>query len=1224
MLMTPAEFVLSRDRDAYATIRGYVYQVDLTLCRWIDLTENQHLEVECGEDIDLVTLSINATSTDEAARFLEQVKHRAHDISLRNPAALEALSNAIEHRSANPKLELRFCFTTNASITTERPCPFPNKTAGINLWEQIRRGQLKGALLSKAKKSLSQFLSKSLRPNSVDKEQWESFQTAISEPSLSSFTDLISRFEWSTSNPGALSVSLDLRDLLVQRGFAAAPAEADQLYQRLFLYVFKRLCQEGRKLLTRDELKVQLSAQTISNSDHSILNRLNECFRFLEKRVDQVESAVAAVTDGLHQLVLMTGINATLLQGPQSIDLALPPLNVQISLRTDTVNRLEGIFSKLVWAAIWGASDTGKSQLALLLVKQGGNCVGWVRFGNSMASEEASGILDRALESLGGSTRPESAMNLYQRACGRIGAGRVIVLDDLPRMHGDDPLVQRLALLGEICRETGTHLLSTSQHPLPSRLRSGLGPAVIEELAAPMLTESETSDTLAAHGAPNDLLVESAVRMIHTLTEGHPLLVSLASEYLREKCWKFEADEISGLLKGEHTGLIADEILDRIVTSLSAPPRELLYRLTLPTGAFMFDVVRAVSDVSPVIEQPREQLNRLLGAWVQRDAERQFVVSPLVRTIGSENISQTTRTACHSALAQLIVSQEMTIYQAHAAIIHFVQAESFDRAGSLFLFLLEQARTLKSGLDIGPLRMMWSSTRLPDGMSLGVKLAARSLQLAVLPKYHCPIDFVLADLDRLLASNTESPGWAVLMVGVFASFALIDSDPDRALKYVSLALRQSDFHGPDGAILTLSEGRQFEEVLWFAVPGLKTAERLSKWITILEQLPKERRQAFLKQEDALLGCVVLASRLWVAEAEKSAGEQNWEMVLAAIHDLKARAKALEEGVLEAAAIRSLLAVYGEYVHNLQPAIAIATEALDRLAAVPAARFLIAGMLARQYVFAQRIDEARPVIALACEQAVTEFPHEMMLNLLCASRCFGAIDVNRAVEYAAEAVRLARSDERIPVIEAARAGAELTTAIFLRSASQDGAIAAFAQWSDTASWLVGCQDDSDEWKDLFVVFLHQTGFLTSMAASGRSPETVDSGEKYTAPSRGVFLRSSPERLEYYSSSHLSALMWLLYQYAEAAGDSRSAAYWLGQVSTHTDPAVLRWVEASAGRDSIPHLVTACRFSDAIDAALRYCHAVIVFNTDPVPTIAVLRAYPKTGLPVNVYLCEICAT
>src|SRR4051812_264458 len=101
-------FHLPRDRDAWGIIRGYVYQVDLTIERWLALEPGQVLALEQGEDIDLVTRSLAADDPGEQERLLEQVKHRDSPLTLRVPAAVGALACAVEHRRANPGLTLLF------------------------------------------------------------------------------------------------------------------------------------------------------------------------------------------------------------------------------------------------------------------------------------------------------------------------------------------------------------------------------------------------------------------------------------------------------------------------------------------------------------------------------------------------------------------------------------------------------------------------------------------------------------------------------------------------------------------------------------------------------------------------------------------------------------------------------------------------------------------------------------------------------------------------------------------------------------------------------------------------------------------------------------------------------------------------------------------------------------------------------------------------------------
>jgi hypothetical protein len=47
-------FQPGRGQDAYFTIRGFVHQVEITLCRWLELSDGEALVLEHGEDIDLI------------------------------------------------------------------------------------------------------------------------------------------------------------------------------------------------------------------------------------------------------------------------------------------------------------------------------------------------------------------------------------------------------------------------------------------------------------------------------------------------------------------------------------------------------------------------------------------------------------------------------------------------------------------------------------------------------------------------------------------------------------------------------------------------------------------------------------------------------------------------------------------------------------------------------------------------------------------------------------------------------------------------------------------------------------------------------------------------------------------------------------------------------------------------------------------------------------------
>ena len=87
-------FNLSHDRDAWGAIRGYVYQVHRTIDRWLSLQTNEILALEHGEDIDIVTRSLNANDLAERARLLEQIGSSDKSLTLHKPKALGTIALA--------------------------------------------------------------------------------------------------------------------------------------------------------------------------------------------------------------------------------------------------------------------------------------------------------------------------------------------------------------------------------------------------------------------------------------------------------------------------------------------------------------------------------------------------------------------------------------------------------------------------------------------------------------------------------------------------------------------------------------------------------------------------------------------------------------------------------------------------------------------------------------------------------------------------------------------------------------------------------------------------------------------------------------------------------------------------------------------------------------------------------------------------------------------------
>src|ERR1700722_10833374 len=90
-----------RNRDAHATFAGFVFQVNVTTLDWLELLPGQRLELEAGEDIDLIQEAA-ALGLNDLSR-LQQVKQlRKKRLSLRSDDALEEIANFCEHRRSKP------------------------------------------------------------------------------------------------------------------------------------------------------------------------------------------------------------------------------------------------------------------------------------------------------------------------------------------------------------------------------------------------------------------------------------------------------------------------------------------------------------------------------------------------------------------------------------------------------------------------------------------------------------------------------------------------------------------------------------------------------------------------------------------------------------------------------------------------------------------------------------------------------------------------------------------------------------------------------------------------------------------------------------------------------------------------------------------------------------------------------------------------------------------
>ena len=281
------EFNIQPGRDAQPTIDGFVFQVNVTILHWLDLTDGEHLELEAGEDIDLVR---RETKRDASGidRTVEQVHKPARAITLRSRKTIQAIANFCGHRSSNPGQVLKFRFLTTAKAGREQGWPSP----GIETWEALRQGQLSAEDQLTAIEQIRKLLNVREKPRGVSATAWESFRALVSDPQAETLAALIRDFEWvmGTGDPQAFEADACRRLSEIQPG--RSPAVITRTFTHLFAYVFRVLCQKGKKELTAEGLQAELRSPSITEEDLTIAERLLQRMDVIEDRLTVVEDTV--------------------------------------------------------------------------------------------------------------------------------------------------------------------------------------------------------------------------------------------------------------------------------------------------------------------------------------------------------------------------------------------------------------------------------------------------------------------------------------------------------------------------------------------------------------------------------------------------------------------------------------------------------------------------------------------------------------------------------------------------------------------------------------------------------------------------------------------------------------------------------------------------------------------------------------------------------------------
>lgn len=1239
--MTVGLLVLERERDAWAAIRGFVYQVDQSIDRWLDLDEHGALQLEAGEDIDYVS---GALSGDVAAidRLLEQVKHRETNVTLRSTASREAVANFFEHRRLNPTVNLAFRFTTTARIGRERDTPLPGKMPGIHAWRGIQQLLFQGEEREVILDGIRHLLTGAKAPPEYPDAAWERFQSWLKTAPANDFEAFIKEFEWAVASTESPSLAKRIGERLKTLGHAVDDAAGQRIYEHLFVYVFRLLSSHGVKQLTRSDLVRAVGAG--SAQDSFLVGQLHHLHARLSSQVETLERTVGVITTEIAEVVTgLASISARVLRtelgipaGSTIIDikrlappLTEPPEAPYSSPRSGTLNRLIPPNSPVPSVvALYGAQASGKSQLALRLARRLGERRVWIPFLGTAQDRAAERLVGAALAATGESTPTSEAwVELCDALVTKVD---VVVLDDIPWFRPGDDFGTRLTVLMDAAARRSGHIITTSVGRL-SALSAVVGHHGLLNELVPSLSVGEVIDVMRARGAADKVGMDTVAHLIHGVTFGHPVLVQAVAEYLGRQSWSVSDDTLHALFGKRYAHAVDDETISALLQSVSdSDTRMLLYRLTIADLEFERNDVDVVAAAPPPIDRSAERFSTVLGPWVEATGAGRYRVSQLVRTLGPVEVSAETQRVCHADLGRRILGrQQLSETDALSAIAHFSAAHEFDETAGVMiqgLHALMQAERVPSQVA-----RLWSGLVVPQAARSPLRLQAFALQAVVAKKSGIDTAAALRGAEEILLDDAALPSWAVFAAGLTIAIAFAVDDAVIAAPFMARALSEwPNIPADMRDSLTaprLSPSLGVHVLALLVGAGVHDAAGLTAWLDALEALPGDIRESALGSPLAREVADVVFGRIAMNEWNVPARERQWGAAANVLAEAATRARGINARALEGGATGCEISCRFEAGERIAAIVAGATASVNHLSGHPEAVFLVA-----KHVGLGAYDRGDRVIALewlgiaARQEGGASATDRVHVHIRLSDVLMGA-DSAAAVAHAERAIDAARNDR--PVFKEL---AELSEAVAPRGSEFSTLVIQTLAELSTAKWLSGdrigsactigdvidrllnAPRDDDEWRALFARVGHASGYAVAVLETGNAPENAD-GSPYLPPYLGMFIRPADRAIAaLYNPEKFHMLSIHAMMLAELAGDDERAVRWASRAADGLKSAGL-WIAAVI---PLERLVRDAIERDAYAEAFAYGEDMLTAfwtqrgtATEQVPLFSPIPAPPATN-------------
>lgn len=1139
------EFNPIPNKDAWSSIRGFVYQVELTIVRWLNLDDNQVLELEKGEDIDIVSKGIEGN---EELRVLEQIKHRDSKISLNQKLVLEILFNFWQHIQNNPNKELLFRFVTNANYAIERPALFPKGESGVKMWEQLRSANAidtESAIFKTIKEHLLKKIKEQIKgvnngedPTGIKNKQWIEFSAYLS--SDESLKQIISNFEWAISSGNSDSLSETIKTKISKLNSELTAQEIDLLYPRLFTHIFRLLSIPGQKQLERQSLLELTSKKSIQLEFEvpemitNILNRMDRRISAVENSVRSAGNAIATISE---RVTSIEKSDATFEYKLTRVPVHLPEAIKNGTLREEKVGSLLHLFNAHTWVNLQGINGTGKTQLAILLARKSTKAY-WLdlRYFHR-ESHNAFLVVDAFLEIISGCPFENRRDSWLKDVFQKIEPGTILTLNDLPDVRTNVELTDNISTLIRIARQFGCKILTTSNYNIPRNLIQTLEPNTFFEYHDLTFTDDEIIEFLVNNDIHED--IAKYFNLLVAVTNRNPQLISSAIFHLKSVNWRENPEEILSIL----TKNFSQEILEDSQKAITAylkdeQAKTLLYRLSLINWGMNGDLVARISKVETPISNHFEKLQIILNVWIQTQDDL-YLNSPLIQDLGLKNLSEQEINDVYITTAKSILeTKQLNQITASRCINLFSKAKEYNQVGSILWMMYQSADTIEKAKELEKWGYLFylTHTNIPKSMAVTLRAMVRLQQIRLLTLLNQDPEALVAEM----ISYVEEDGIEHEQK-VFLSFLTLSvQEPKKPKSYLTnliFAIENWEYLAQQFDPLPIDK-EMFVNLIWVPIQNMREQDDVKLWLKALDALQTKLNIDAYTADIASEALYILSNNISNTVNIKDEIPTNVEEIIDDLHSLQDHFE--KKGYPELAAQFTRNIVYQTFKIKKTPnsAEALCLEYVKKYPSKVVIYDLFA-TLGKLYYDANNSEKSIEFLSQAVRQGCEKKPNYVD-TLIYVGSAVAPEHPQEAVRYFEEAVQIAKKDEHFDDLDFIMIQAELGIAYWLNNQGQNS----FEMFETVISDLMNVKNAKfgPKWIRLLIWTGHALGYISASLSSGDVPTKTADGGDYIKPYVGLISFNTKDISAHYKPQNDPIIYFHLAICADGLGNIEKAYEW----------------------------------------------------------------------------------